>query len=1306
MRDAFEEAISIGQQNEELLALGKAWCTHIRVDRGPFGVGLVEEMTRLPISGGRFTCDFARRPVSYFAMQLAESAIEFFENNCIGCGERSSGGRVPNLRTWAEPRITERDERKEEEQEARRVAGEEREERIKHRQFVVGSFSAAAQEIIGLVNRLDLDPSDDEASASLSDLVELAPEAFEEVKDLLYVDTGQLRLPVLLEVLVGLDAGSGSADLHSMCVAAVRDGWARSVGCKYLSKHGVVDDLTGDFVKGLVFQSAPSGFFPMPQSRGEPSGLLHYHSLRPDVIESTIADLLRQGIPFYRAAAAAATRHVVSADTDAGPRLLSALLDAMKFPEDSWSSEDPVHSVAKTVALVLVNSPDDVESAIDARWQNASPEYRVRLLRCFDISMRHGPEQLPSEVVGVIRERVLGVLSEPRTVTVDSLTGDYQQDASDLLRRLMSVSTSTESIDTLLFLLLSWLEEARVVAESEPEGPLGPLEKIAELSRIDYIVRAIIDAVVAASHHDPGVLLTICEQTYGQPDISPTVKEKLVRIAGRVAAKSLGHTGDVLSLVYTATFADEQVIRAAGLGAAKSIMRELPSESIPPLLAQAAVAGLTDQYFIVVASAVEAMREVPADLINLKNVVRTLYYIARAYAPARKYDQLTQNAIDVALRLAQDDAQLLPGAQRAILSVIDSMPAYNARKTLTRKPSLLELEGWSDVAIKALRIDEDQQYEHMGADDKVEILRELGRCHLTEDQIESLEQTETSASRFDQHRLFIAADVLAEQFRPDVSSHLVRTFLERMPDTIEMREQRLSVRCEWLRFEAESAIMLLDHERLARVRKELDERNTEDDNVNTSSFAALRARLSLVSALSMIENGSRDVEPLIRKLATYRKISDQIDNDVIAVFSELVESLVHATSWADATWNAEPDTDRHVVAARIRASNVAGKLDERWPHELADSSRLLANLTDVNATRVVAAKLRRIPLPPRVTETFRESPQISPSPFQAEQQSDRHSAALLIRIDGDPVMRPTVVRPGAMHQFRVEARVNEWPVGADRLEVAFLTVQPRDFLFASSLTFTPDALEQPLEIRVAGERPSNASPLSLTARATFGCGSKRVDARLAGNTTLELVTFDPGTATPLNMTHTARRLQHMMRELQNRLPNLDPKDCSDVRLLLEGVVRYGHTALDERLPEEPEINERWFQRELRFFLAADPTIGARLSKGAGRAGGTTDLILGNIVLEAKVEKRKAVSVERAQARFLGQPAQYASAGDSPVSLLVVLDTSPKRAPAGIMGNHIGWAYPETVGTQTPPVPSLVGIAIIRTGFPRPSDFSR
>lgn len=471
--------------------------------------------------------------------------------------------------------------------------------------------------------------------------------------------------------------------------------------------------------------------------------------------------------------------------------------------------------------------------------------------------------------------------------------------------------------------------------------------------------------------------------------------------------------------------------------------------------------------------------------------------------------------------------------------------------------------------------------------------------------------------------------------------------------------------------------------------------------------AIIRARSELIDVLRAVANGSRDAEALGVAVDGYHAVSARgPEGDVVTAYSEALDALVHAVRWADAAWRAEEGVERHATAARLRAAQLLLRADDRWPDGLKDAVTDLNILDGHEVPARAAAALSRTSLPVRLTDLFRGAQASRPYVGREADEPGVPAVALMMRLQGEPVMRPTVLQPGALHHFEVEARVTEWPEVADVLEITFMSVHPRDFLYVSDLRFTADALTQPLEIRVAGARPPSDPPLGLTARASFLGAGGRIDARLAGNTTLEIVTFDAGTAAPVNMPTAALRLQQMMGELSNALPQLSVDDRRDARLLLEGVVTFAHTVLDDRLGQQEEVDEAWFQGELRFFLQANPQIGARLGERVGRAGGMTDLVLGNIVLELKLEKTSSISLTAACSRYVGQATQYASAGDSQVSLLAVLDASPKRAPAGVMGNEMGWAYPELASGPNPPFPSLVGVVVLRAGFPRPSDFSR
>lgn len=469
---------------------------------------------------------------------------------------------------------------------------------------------------------------------------------------------------------------------------------------------------------------------------------------------------------------------------------------------------------------------------------------------------------------------------------------------------------------------------------------------------------------------------------------------------------------------------------------------------------------------------------------------------------------------------------------------------------------------------------------------------------------------------------------------------------------------------------------------------------------------AVAARLDLVDALQAVAAGSRDAEGFERAVAAYGTATETPDeNDIIGHFVEVLEALAYGVHGADAARQADDSAERQATASRLRAADALEHVDERWPPGLQAAATELAAAADHAAVARAAARLSTVPLPPRITDLFRgpdqrwrhsadeDSPQV-PSP-----------AALLIRLHGEPAMKPSILQPGALNHLEIEARVKEWPQESGLLEVNFIGVQDPNFLSAQSVCFTPGALTQPLEIYIAGERPAGDPPLEITARAEFIKNGKRIPTRLIGNTTLQIVTFDPDTATPHNIPTAARRILEMTHEMDNAIPDISPTDQRDIRLLLEGVLRFSHTVLDDRLGAAERINEAWFQRELKSFLQADSQIGARLEEKTRRAGGETDLVLGNIVQELKLEKTHGVTLDEAITRHASQPVQYASAGDSQVSLLAVLDISPKRAPAGVVGNEVGWAYPAIASGPSPRLPSMVGVTVIRAGYPVPSAFS-
>ena len=245
----------------------------------------------------------------------------------------------------------------------------------------------------------------------------------------------------------------------------------------------------------------------------------------------------------------------------------------------------------------------------------------------------------------------------------------------------------------------------------------------------------------------------------------------------------------------------------------------------------------------------------------------------------------------------------------------------------------------------------------------------------------------------------------------------------------------------------------------------------------------INARNALVDTLDAIANGSTEATSLQQALLDYRETTPPgAEGDMPWAYCELIEALIHAVRWINAQWNAQPEASRHATAARLRASAVVDRSHPTWPDPLMTAARYLAELAELSTPRLVAAILRRVPIPPRVTPVFKPTQQTSGDQTGDDPPEETPNLAIVIRFQGEPVMRPTALQPGAMHQFEAEIRTDRWPEEADQLEVKFISVFSREL----SLRFRLELYQ-----RRASAAPGNTNRRrKTTARPTVGANGK------------------------------------------------------------------------------------------------------------------------------------------------------------------------------------------------------------------------
>lgn len=465
------------------------------------------------------------------------------------------------------------------------------------------------------------------------------------------------------------------------------------------------------------------------------------------------------------------------------------------------------------------------------------------------------------------------------------------------------------------------------------------------------------------------------------------------------------------------------------------------------------------------------------------------------------------------------------------------------------------------------------------------------------------------------------------------------------------------------------------------------------------------ARTAINDALRDCAAGRASSDALDVAAAMLEALPQYQADRVLVALTSAVRALAFAARWEPATLAADPRPERFRDAAKAHAELIWTSIQD-GPAPLVSAVALLTQLSEPRQARKIAEMLLQVPLSVHVTEGHPRSssaPAMRPKP-------EIPTVLVLLTLDGQPVPAQAIVAVGRLYDLGVTVKTGRWPKGAETLRVDFLTHLGPSDITIDGVDIRPQEANKtrPFALKVARQAP--ARPLDVVVLAKFVMADgQRHPARVVGYPSLWVSTFDPATALPRSMPTTSKRLVEMLAEFDAKLPSAPSPMRDDWYTMMESLMRYasivsqkGLLLVQER--RQSRIAESRFQRDVATFLAADPNIGMRLGRDA-LGGGLTDLRLGDVVLELKVENDQPVSAESCSG-YLGQPAQYAGGADSQVSILCVLDNSPKDAPPGVLANDAAWMYPRLHGMTDPRYPSMVAVLVIPVGFPPPSTWSR
>lgn len=460
-------------------------------------------------------------------------------------------------------------------------------------------------------------------------------------------------------------------------------------------------------------------------------------------------------------------------------------------------------------------------------------------------------------------------------------------------------------------------------------------------------------------------------------------------------------------------------------------------------------------------------------------------------------------------------------------------------------------------------------------------------------------------------------------------------------------------------------------------------------------------RVALVSALSRIaRNEAPDIDLVTLATRVQADFGAEEGDAAWAVHQALL-ALDKAVRWEPAITSAEVDANRfrdaarHIATIALQTSTV-----RRWHATLVEALQILAVLDSFESVAKAVAMLRRTPLAAPVSTLL--VPQVIRRP-DLSQPEPTHVPTVLLRftLDDSPVSWPIALSPGRAYRLGVSATTDNWPEFAERLDVLLEGDVPESILERPTITLDRES-ERGNGYLIPKAEINPTDSVLLTPSAIFsGKDGARLKSNVIGDRTLRFTTFDP-MVLGANMPMVAQRLVEMLAELDARIPSLPPQDRRNLFHLLDATARFAAVA-NER-SELRGLDEPGFQAMLKQWFVADRFIGLRIKEAQKLGAGTTDLALERVVNELKVN-REGTSIDDAD-RFVRLPVQYASAADCPVSVVTVLDDSPKTEPPGVLSNYMRWSYPRLHGIDNPAVPSMVAVVIVPIGFPVPSKWSK
>lgn len=715
------------------------WCAHVRIQKAG-GVGLIEQMTGDPIGHHFVVCEHAA-PGGWASWDLAESALQFHDTNCVRCPHRRPVG-FPNLAEL----VAERDaavRRKElEEERATQVANTARATRRAERATLRRTLDPVQATLVDQLEALDGGGREisDEALATTADL---APEVFS---------------PHLVEHLFRLlEAGEHWATASALntlrvlkveprrlvrCAAlALRRGHAEQIAAGVVA-DGVAfvlpDDVEG-IISPLVELACPLRRWMLAREpEPMPGPLLALYAAQPRAVEDALERLIWNPDLVLVGKAARGIVVLAEADGAAAVRLsratISKLARGWDIPDPRSGEQDILGDLRTAAGEAFKYDPKNTDELMVAFLQGATDIGRGRVFSVYRevLAERSTEEGKKGDAQDLAMRRLLEAVTGPMTAEVQKEVEGAFRLHSDRIRELAS-----GYLDALLG-AAALLDEGLRGPDALAAGATNVIEKMEATSRrsgLLHIRDNLVNWAAVAASGDVGKIRAYLAVLAGLPEENESLKGLMVGHLGQLVTSAETFAA-ILPPLYSALVGTSVLARGLAARVIGQLSRR-QREDAPPLLIEALVTLLSDPFVFPASSAVSALTHIDLPPPLDARVAARLAAIIHANAESRDHSAFLVSCIKFFMIRHLTPEQMVGKAGEWLVGVLAlHSPDHYARELRSCPGAFGTLPGFGHLVVKSMRDPELMSYQ---ADDVYVALRMLDATALEANRMDLLD---------------------------------------------------------------------------------------------------------------------------------------------------------------------------------------------------------------------------------------------------------------------------------------------------------------------------------------------------------------------------------------------------------------------------------------------------------------------------------------------------------------------------------------------------------------------------------------